>query len=173
MPGAPHFDFPRGSGRRRAIVLTISDRSARGERPDASGPQVAAYLQAHGFEVVASAVVVDDRRQIITALRAAARAAALVITTGGTGCSPRDVTPEATAHVVQKLVPGLSEAMRAAGAAHQPRAWLSRGLAGLRGHSLIVNLPGSPKGAIESLSAVMEILPHALDNAAGSDHREE
>lgn len=170
MARPPHFDFPRGPGRRRAIVITISDRGARGERADASGPQVAALLAQHGFEVVATALIPDDRRQIMAALRAAARAAALVVTTGGTGCAPRDVTPEATARVIRRLVPGLGEAMRAAGAAVQPRAWLSRGIAGLVGHSLIVNLPGSPAGATQSLAAVLGILEHALDTAAGGDH---
>ncbi|MGH9476284.1 MAG: MogA/MoaB family molybdenum cofactor biosynthesis protein [Terriglobales bacterium] len=168
----PHFAFPHGVGCRRAIVITVSDRSARSERADTSGPRVAALLREHGFEVVAEAIVPDQPRTLVAALRAASRAAALVVTSGGTGFGPRDHTPEATARVVERPAPGLSEAMRAAGGRTQPRAWLSRGIAGLRGRSLILNLPGSPGGAAASLAAVIQILPHALDTAAGGDHPE-
>lgn len=172
MTATAQFDFPAGIGRRRAIVITISDRSARGERADTSGPRVAGLLRQHGFEVVATALIPDDPPQIEAALRAAAAAAALVLTTGGTGCAPRDQTPEATARVLDRRVPGLSEAMRLTGARTEPRAWLSRGIAGLRGSSLILNLPGSPAGACDSLAAVIQLLPHALDNAGGDDHPE-
>jgi len=169
----PPLRFPKSRSRRSAIVITVSDRSARGQRPDASGPRVAALLAAHGFEVVATAVVPDRMRRLVETLRAAAGAAALVVTTGGTGFSPRDVTPEATRKVVDRLAPGLSEAMRAAGAAHHPRAWLSRGLAGLRGRSLVLNLPGSPSAAEESLTCILDLLPHALDVLGGADRHSE
>lgn len=170
MKCPPAFRFIRSSSRRSAIVITVSDRSARGERADTSGPRVAELLQRRGFEVVATAVVPDRMRMIVPALRAAARAAVLVVTTGGTGFGPRDVTPEATRKVVDRLAPGLCEAMRAGGAARNPRAWLSRGLAGMRGRSLVVNLPGSPSGAEESLACIVDLLPHALDVLAGGAH---
>ncbi|MGN6592213.1 MAG: MogA/MoaB family molybdenum cofactor biosynthesis protein [Terriglobales bacterium] len=172
MPPHIRFRFPASSAPRAVIVITVSDRSARGERPDASGPALAALLSQHGFEVTATAVVPDRERPLIEALRTAARAARLVITTGGTGFSPRDHTPEATARVLDRPAPGLAEAMRAAGAQKTPRAWLSRGLAGLRGRTLILNLPGSPTAACESLAAVLPLLPHALDVAAGKDRHE-
>lgn len=161
------YRFAASRSRRAAIVITVSDRSARGERADASGPRVAALLERHGFAVTGTAVVPDRGREIGAVLRAAADAAALVVTTGGTGFARRDVTPEATRKVCDRLAPGLSEAMRAGGAAKNPRAWLSRGIAGLRGRSLIVNLPGSPAGAEESLSCIVELLPHALDVLGG------
>jgi len=172
MPPHARLHFPASASPRAAIVITVSDRSARGERPDASGPAVAALLAENGFEVTATAVVPDQERPLIEALRAAARAARLVVSTGGTGFSPRDRTPEATARVIQRHAPGLAEAMRAAGAQKTPRAWLARGIAGLRGRSLILNLPGSPTAACESLRAVLPLLPHALDVAAGRDRHE-
>ncbi|MGH9481638.1 MAG: MogA/MoaB family molybdenum cofactor biosynthesis protein [Terriglobales bacterium] len=171
MKPRPVFRFPKNASRRAAIVITVSDRSARGQRPDSSGPRVAELLRRHGFEVVATAVVPDRVRTIVPALRAALGAAALVVTTGGTGFGPRDLTPEATRRVVDRLAPGLCEAMRAAGAAANPRAWLSRGVAGLRGRSLVLNLPGSPVGAEESLACIVDLLPHALDVLAGAGHR--
>ncbi len=156
------YRFAASRSRRAAIVITVSDRSARGERPDTSGPRVAALLERHGFAVTGTAIVPDRGREIGAALRAAAGAAALVVTTGGTGFARRDITPEATRKVCERLAPGLSEAMRAGGAARNPRAWLSRGIAGLRGRSLIINLPGSPAGAEESLACIVALLPHAL-----------
>ncbi|HVA64224.1 MAG TPA: MogA/MoaB family molybdenum cofactor biosynthesis protein [Terriglobales bacterium] len=171
MRPAPRF--PTSPSRRSAIVVTVSDRSARGQRPDASGPRVAALLSSRGFEVVATAIVPDRLRLLVETLRAASSAAALVVTTGGTGFSPRDLTPEATRKVVDRLAPGLGEAMRAAGAAQNPRAWLSRGIAGLRGRSLVLNLPGSPAAAEESLASILDLLPHALDVLGGADRHSE
>lgn len=147
-----------------AAVLTVSDRSFRGERPDGSGPLVASLLREAGYEVVAEAVVPDCQEEIQAALAALAdqRGAALVVTTGGTGFSPQDVTPEATAAVCQRMAPGIPEAMRHASLKITPRAMLSRAAAGIRGGTLIINLPGSPKGARENLEAVLPTLEHGL-----------
>lgn len=146
-----------------AAVLTVSDRSARGERPDESGPAAAAMLAAAGYQVASQSVVPDERGEIEAALAALAEAGtALVVTTGGTGFSPRDVTPEATLAVCQRMTPGIAEAMRAASLAITPRAMLSRAVSGIRGGTLIVNLPGSPKAARENLEAVLPALEHGL-----------
>jgi molybdopterin adenylyltransferase len=153
-----------------ALVLTVSDRSAAGDRPDASGTEVGRRLERLGL-LVERVVVPDDRRRISGALIAGASRHRLVVTTGGTGLTPRDVTPQATADVIDYEVPGLAEAMRAEGRRHTPMADLSRGLVGVRGRSLIVNLPGSPSGATESLDAILATLPHALETLAGPfDH---
>ena len=148
----------------KAAVLTVSDRSARGERPDAAGPLVASMLEAAGYAVAEQAVVPDEQEEIQSALRRMAdqQGIALVITTGGTGFSPRDVTPEATMAVCQRMTPGIAEAMRAASLAITPRAMLSRAVSGIRGGTLIVNLPGSPKAARENLEAVLPALEHGL-----------
>ncbi len=147
-----------------AAVLTVSDRSARGERPDESGPAAAAMLAAAGYQVASQSVVPDERGEIEAALAALAEAGtALVVTTGGTGFSPRDVTPEATAAVCQRMVPGIPEAMRLASLAVTPRAMLSRAVAGIRDRTLIVNLPGSPKAVRENLEAVLPALRHGLE----------
>lgn len=147
----------------RAFVLTVSDRGHAGQMADQSGPAVAGLLTGGGFEVGAVQIVPDEREQIAGALTAAAEAGYdLVVTTGGTGLGPRDVTPQATAAVLDFEVPGLSEAMRHAGLASTPLAALSRGVAGVRRGTLIVNLPGSVRGATESLEAVLPALPHAV-----------
>ncbi len=147
---------------RTAAVLTVSDRSSRGQRPDTGGPRVARALRRAGFRVIATGLVPDERPRIASALRRLARQAALVVTTGGTGLSPRDVTPEATRSVLDREFPGFGEAMRAAAFGRLPSAILSRATAGTRGRSLVVNLPGNPAGAVESLSVVLPAIPHAL-----------
>jgi molybdenum cofactor synthesis domain-containing protein len=155
---------------RTALVLTASDRSADGTRVDASGEALAARLQALGFDVERD-VVRDDRSEIAARLRSAAARHPLVVTTGGTGLTPRDVTPQATLDVVDYEVPGLAEAMRADGRTKTPFAALSRSVVGVAGGTLIVNTPGSPKAAIESLDAIVPVLDHALETLAGPfDH---
>ncbi len=151
----------------RAVVITVSDRVHAGVYEDKSGPAATAALTAIGFEIVGKAVVPDEAGQITAALLAWSPSAELIVTTGGTGCAPRDVTPEATALVIERPVPGIAEKMRIAGSQFEPRSWLSRGVAGLRGACLIVNLPGSPKGVRESLDAVGDLLLHAIKLAGG------
>jgi len=151
----------------RAAVLTVSDSSARGERNDASGPAVAKALEDHQFTIVETRVVADDYGAIQKAIVELARKARLVVTTGGTGISARDVTPEATRSVCGRVLEGISERMRREGEKKTPFALLSRGLCGVCGTSLVLNLPGSPAGAVESLQAVVEVLPHAIQILAG------
>ena len=151
-----------------AAVLTVSDSSARGDRPDLSGPAVAEVLQRHHFQVVTADIVADDQAAIRRALIRLAGKALLIVTTGGTGIAARDVTPEATRAVCKRLLEGVTERMRFEGSKKTPFAALSRGVCGVRGKSLILNLPGSPKGAVESLESVVELLPHALQLLAGN-----
>lgn len=153
----------------RAAVLTISDKASRGEREDRGGPAVREALAAGGFEVVREIVLPDERRLIRDAIATLCDGdqADLVVTTGGTGFSPRDVTPEATQDVIQRQAPGIAEAMRAAGLSHTPFAILSRAVAGIRGRTLVINLPGNPQGAVESLQAVIEAVRHGIEILKG------
>ncbi|MGA7751569.1 MAG: MogA/MoaB family molybdenum cofactor biosynthesis protein [Candidatus Sulfotelmatobacter sp.] len=150
-----------------AAVVTVSDSCARGEREDKSGPAVAHLLETLKFSVAVREVVSDDLIQIQNLLIRLAREVRLVVTTGGTGIAPRDVTPEATEAVCDRLLPGVAEVMRNVGRKQTPFASLSRGVCGVRGKALILNLPGSPSGAVESLAAVAELLPHAVDLLSG------
>lgn len=152
------------------MVVTVSTRAAAGVYDDEGGPAVAEALRGHGFDVADIVVVPDGRAEVAQALRAAAAGADLVVTTGGTGLHPRDLTPEATRDVVDREAPGLAEAMRASALAVTPMGMLSRATAGTLGRTLILNLPGSPKGAVENLQAVAPVLAHALEQLAGGDH---
>ncbi len=153
----------------RAVVLTISDSRTRGDRPDTSGPAVAASLESAGFTVEGPHLVPDEQPQIEAALRHHAAVVPLIVTTGGTGIAPRDVTPEATRAVCTRILDGFAERMRAAGARRTPLAALSRAVAGTCGRALIINLPGSPEGAVTSLEAVLDLIPHALALLGGAD----
>jgi molybdenum cofactor synthesis domain-containing protein len=146
----------------KAVVITVSDSCARGLRQDVSGPAVAEALGHAGFDVVRRGIVPDEQVKIETALREAAAQAPLVVTTGGTGITMRDVTPEATRAVCGRLLEGIAEQMRAEGRRETPFAVLSRGVCGLLESTLVVNLPGSPRGAVTSLAAILPVLPHAL-----------
>ena len=144
-------------------VITVSDGVTHGQRDDKSGPALVGVLYANQYEVTGPEIVPDERELIVAAITKAVEVGSnLVITTGGTGLGPRDVTPQATASVIDYEVPGLAELMRRAGLESTPMAALTRGLAGVRGHALVINVPGSPKGALESLEAVMPVLQHAL-----------
>lgn len=145
-------------------ILTLSDRSARDERPDASGPALARLIEAEGWSVVRSGILPDDENAIRAALTSWSDSGGMdvLLTTGGTGFSRRDVTPEATLAVIDREAPGLAEAMRSASLAITPHAMLSRIVTGIRGRTLIINLPGSPKGAVENFEVVRPVIAHAV-----------
>lgn len=145
-------------------ILTLSDRSSRGERADVSGPALIAAIQGEGWSVVKQEVLPDEESAIreILASWTNSRDVDVILTTGGTGFSPRDVTPEATRAVIEREAPGLAEAMRAASRKVTPHAMLSRIVTGIRGKTLIINLPGSPKGAVENLQVILPVIPHAV-----------
>ena len=158
-------------------ILTLSDRSSRGERADSSGPELARLIRARGWSIAIQEVLPDDESAIRDTLInwSDSREVDVILTTGGTGFSPRDVTPEATRAVIERDAPGLAEAMRAASLAITAHAMLSRIVTGIRKRTLIINLPGSPKGAVENLETVLPVLPHAIqllrdDPASESTH---
>ena len=154
----------------RAAVLTVSDSVFQGRRRDSSGPAVRELLEKSGWKVVHCQVVADDSAVLSATLREmSSKGFEGIFTTGGTGVSPRDVTPEATRKVISREIPGLAERMRQEGAKSTPTAILSRAVAGICGNSLILNLPGSPKGAVESLQAVLAVLPHAVSLITGKN----
>lgn len=155
----------------KAVVVTVSTRAAAGVYGDDAGPAVADVLREAGFDVHGPVVVPDGRDGVATALReACASGADVVVTNGGTGLHPRDETPEATLDVVDRLAPGIAEAMRSASLAVTPMAMLSRAVAGIAGRTLVLNLPGSPKAAVENLRAVVAVLGHAVEQLHGGDH---
>jgi molybdopterin adenylyltransferase len=149
----------------RVAVLTVSDRSSRGERADASGPALVEMIHQNEWTLVSTRIVPDEMLEIQSALIAWSdqNKVDLILTTGGTGFAPRDITPEATLAVIQRAAPGLAEAMRQASLSITPHAMLSRAVAGIRNRTLIVNLPGSPKAAVENLNTILPVLPHAVE----------
>ena len=149
----------------RTAIITVSDRSASGERPDTSGPALKKAILEQGWQVVKREILPDDLVKLRDHLVALAESGKvdIILTTGGTGFGPRDITPEATLGVIERLAPGLAEAMRAYSLQITPHAMLSRAIAGIRGRTLIVNLPGSPKGAIENLQVILPAIPHAVE----------
>ena len=156
-----------------ATVITVSDRASRGEYADRSGPAVAELLKEAGYSVVSTIIIPDEKNKIVeTLLEASDQGISLIVTTGGTGFAPRDITPEATRAVLERECPGVAEYMRMKSAEITPRAILSRGVVGIRGTSLIVNLPGSPKGAVENLGFVLPHLAHGLDMLRGKKETE-
>lgn len=155
----------------RVAIITVSDKGAAGQRQDLSGPAIRELMEQAGYSIAHTAVVPDEQDQIMALLTMLAdeEQAELILTTGGTGFAKRDITPEATAEVAERLAPGIGEAMRAYSLSITPRGMLSRGIAALRGNSLIVNLPGSPKAVRETLAYILPALEHGLDILTGSD----
>ena len=164
-----------GNSAIRFAVLTLSDRSSRGERPDTSGAVLAEEIKSQGWLVNRTAILPDEYEIIVSTLIEWCDRGQfdVILTTGGTGFSPRDVTPEATQQVIFRPAPGLQEAIRFDGLKTTPHAMLSRGIAGIRGNTLIINLPGSPKGALESFKVVLPVLPHAVQILTGDPGAEE
>lgn len=163
----------------RIGILTVSDRSARGERDDLSGPAIEELIREQGWSVSRMEIIPDERQLLIDTLRSWADSGKMdiILTTGGTGFSPRDITPEATIEVIDRETPGLPEAMRAASLSVTPHAMMSRATAGIRKRTLIVNLPGSPRGAIENLNVILPVFDHAVallsdDPGAEAGHRQ-
>ena len=154
----------------RVLVITLSDRAARGEYEDRSGPEIVQLLTDQFADADIECVLLGDDADALREQIGRAPRFDVITATGGTGIGPRDVTPEACAGVCERLLPGIGEVMREVGRRSNPRAALSRGLAGVRKRTLIVNLPGSPKGAVESLDAIAELLPHAVEVLHGSGH---
>jgi molybdenum cofactor synthesis domain-containing protein len=152
---------------RTAAVLTVSDSVKQGTRQDTAGPALAQLLEQNGYTVIMRDSVADERQTISAALLQLCEAAQLIVTTGGTGIAARDVTPEATEDICERLLPGIAEHMRTAGAQQTPLAPLSRAVCGTKGRSLIINTPGNPDGALYSLRSVLNLIPHALDLLAG------
>jgi len=152
----------------RVAILTMSDRGSRGERADASGDALRELLDAGVFEVVHYEVIPDEHALIVEKLLACSEKADLILTTGGTGLSPRDVTPEATRSVIERDIPGIPEAMRARGLEFTRHSMLSRAVAGVRGRCLIINLPGSPRAVRENFGVIEETIPHAVEKIKGS-----
>ncbi len=154
----------------KVAVLTLSDKGSKGERKDDSGPAIKEIVKEEmGAEIVAYDILPDVKNEIIRKLIEFSNKADIVLTTGGTGLSPRDVTPEATLEVIDREIPGIAEAIRIEGLKFTNRAMLSRAVAGIRGNSLIVNLPGSPKAVRENLAIIADVLPHAIEKIKGSD----
>ena len=155
----------------RAAVITVSDRGSRGEREDGSGPEIAGMVEAMGMEIVDRRIIPDEKEMIRQVLMDMSDRADvdLILTTGGTGVSPRDVTPDATLEVIDREIPGMAEAMRRQSSTVTAHAMISRAVAGIRGRTLIINLPGSPNGARENLAVLIPALPHAIEKIKGDE----
>ncbi|GAB4488187.1 MAG: MogA/MoaB family molybdenum cofactor biosynthesis protein [Thermodesulfovibrionales bacterium] len=151
-----------------AAVITLSDKGAKGEREDLAGPEITEIVRGIGIETLFAEVIPDEKELLVKKLIEYSAKVDAIFTTGGTGLSPRDVTPEATLSVIDRQIPGIAEAMRSEGMKKTKRAMLSRAVAGVRGRTLIVNLPGSPRAVREGLAAILEVIPHAVEKIKGS-----